>query len=71
MHDINMEESCGRNSFKTPNKSSSLNSERKVHYDERKFQKLEERLAIISVNSFEADREEEAHRKSLSKSNFF
>ena len=70
-NDINMEESSGRNSSKTLNKSSNLNSEKKVQNEERKFHKREERLAIISVNSFEADREEEAHRKSLSKSNFF
>ena len=66
-----MEESSGQNSSKTLSKSSNLNSEKQVQNEERKFHKREERLAIISVNSFEADREEEAHGKSLSKSNFF
>ena len=66
-NDINMGESSGKNSSKTLNKSSNLNSERKLNNEERKVQKREERLAIISVNSFEADRDEEAHRKSPSK----
>ena len=56
----------GESSGKSPHQSPNSNCERKISHHH------EERLAIISINSLEVEREEETHLKSPSKFiNFF